>query len=59
MIIKKKTEILAILNKYKNIFDDFINNLDKKSQDPFEPIDKGIIKVLKFESGSKSFLKKK
>ena len=25
--IKKKSKILAILNKYKNIFDNFINNL--------------------------------
>lgn len=39
--MEKKTKILAIFNKYKETFENFIDDLDIKSSDMSRSIDKG------------------
>lgn len=41
---------MVIPNRYKDTFDDFIENLDVESPDWFELIDKKLSNLLKFKS---------
>lgn len=55
---KKKSKIMAISNKYKDTFDNFINSLDKKFLDQLEAINKRLYNTLKFENSLISFSKR-
>lgn len=54
--VEKNTKSLAIFNKYKDNFNDFIDSLDEEF---LEPIDKKSYKILKFKSSLKSLLEEK
>lgn len=49
-------KFLVIANKYKDIFDDFMNSSDEKSQDQPRPIDKRSCKAPRFKSNSRNLL---
>ena len=59
---KRKSEITAIFNKYKNIFDDLIDSSNTKSPDYPDflnrprLIDKGLHNALKSKNSSPTFL---
>ena len=55
--IKKNPEIVAISNKYKNIFDDLINSLDAESPDWLGPIDKKSCNIPRFKDSLTEYLK--
>lgn len=47
-----KSEIVVIFNRYKDIFNNFIDNLDTKSSNRLKLIDKALYNIFRFKSKS-------
>lgn len=56
--VRKKSEIVAILDKYKNTLNNFINNLNTKSTNCLKLIDKKISNMPNFKSSLLTSLEK-
>lgn len=54
---KENSNIITILNKYKNTFDDFIDSLDIKFLDQLGPINKRLHNISSFEDSLIGLLK--
>lgn len=55
--VEENTKILAIFNKYKDTFDDFINSSDEQFQDWPQLIDKESYKAPRFKSSLRALSK--
>lgn len=55
--MEKNFEIIVICNKYKDTLNDFIDNLNTKSSNWLELIDKGSRNVFRFKGNLIRFLK--